>query len=632
MTIRKKTLIIIAVVLVVLSGLIYTSSRYFLVRGALEIEYDRVMEDADRTLNALWNEVDALNRFEVSYSAWDDTCKFMEDRNGIYLQSNIVPETFKTSDFNLFMLVDLEGKLVYGTNYDLEGSEPKEVPVPPVLLEHLSKTDLLLNHSAPESNVHGIILLPEGPMLLVSRPVVSSASTGPIRGTMIMGRTLNERRVKHLAEVTRFDLRFFRLDDEQAPADILHAKQRLSLTSPFLTQAKDKDTIIVYALVHDIYQQPGLIMQINLKRAFFNRFLETLNYLLVCGVGTGCIAILIVGLLLDRLVLTRLVRLERFVSGVHQSADLSARISMPGKDELSKLASTTNVMFERLDEDIKARETAEQALRKAHHSLETAHQQLEDAMERATQSAIEAQMANQAKSEFLANMSHEIRTPMNAIIGFSEVLQDQFFGPLNESQLEYVTDILESGHHLMNLINDILDLSKVEAGKSVLEPSPVAIADLVRGSLTIIKEKAMRHGIQLETVIAPEAEGLIITADERKLKQIMYNLLSNAAKFTPDKGKIAVRLALDGSMLRVVVSDTGMGIAREDQEKIFDVFYQVKGELSNKTPGTGLGLSLVRRFVEMHGGRVWVESEVGKGSTFIFTLPQEPPAQSEVNI
>jgi signal transduction histidine kinase len=237
-----------------------------------------------------------------------------------------------------------------------------------------------------------------------------------------------------------------------------------------------------------------------------------------------------------------------------------------------------------------------------------------------------AEAANQAKSEFLANMSHELRTPLNAVIGFSEVLRDKYFGELNEKQADYVNDILESAKHLLSLINDILDLSKVEAGKMELEPSQVNIKDLLDNSLVMIKEKAHKHRIGLDIKIPEEMSDLEIQADERKLKQIIFNLLSNAVKFTPDGGKISMTaqstIINQQSSIQISVADTGIGIAPEDHEKIFDEFYQVKGDMKDKTPGTGLGLPLTKRLVEMHGGRIWVESKgEGKGSTFSFVIP-----------
>ena len=227
------------------------------------------------------------------------------------------------------------------------------------------------------------------------------------------------------------------------------------------------------------------------------------------------------------------------------------------------------------------------------------------------------EVASQHKSEFLANMSHELRTPLNAIIGFSEVLLQGLFGDVNEKQREYLADVLGSGQHLLSLINDILDLSKIEAGRMDLEVTTFPFRGALDSGLTIVRERAARHAIQLNAVVASDVGTL--EADERKVKQILYNLLSNAVKFTPDGGRVDVSVRADNGDVRVEVRDTGIGVAREDQEQIFEEFRQVGRERSRE--GTGLGLTLTKRFVELHGGRIWLESTPGQGSTFTFTLP-----------
>jgi GAF domain-containing protein len=230
--------------------------------------------------------------------------------------------------------------------------------------------------------------------------------------------------------------------------------------------------------------------------------------------------------------------------------------------------------------------------------------------------------ANRHKSEFLANMSHELRTPLNAIIGFSEVLGERLFGELNEKQAEYTEDILSSGRHLLSLINEILDLSKVEAGRMELEVATFDLPMALENARTFVRERAVRHAITLDLSVDERLGDFV--GDERKIKQVLLNLLSNAVKFTPEGGRIELRASQSNSAVEISVSDTGIGISREDQATIFEEFRQVGGDYAHKKEGTGLGLTLAKKFVELHGGRIWVESEVGKGSRFIFTLPLNP--------
>jgi signal transduction histidine kinase len=234
------------------------------------------------------------------------------------------------------------------------------------------------------------------------------------------------------------------------------------------------------------------------------------------------------------------------------------------------------------------------------------------------QKSRELEAASRHKSEFLANMSHELRTPLNAVIGFSEVLSERMFGELNEKQEEYLKDIHASGQHLLSLINDILDLSKIEAGRMELEVTDFDLPMTIDNAMTLIRERAARRSIALNTAVDERVRQ--IHADERKIRQVLLNLLSNAIKFTPEGGRIHVEARSVNESIEVSVTDTGVGIAPEDQEAVFEEFRQV-GTADKKVEGAGLGLALSRKFIELHGGKIWVESQVGEGSTFTFTVP-----------
>ena len=307
--------------------------------------------------------------------------------------------------------------------------------------------------------------------------------------------------------------------------------------------------------------------------------------------------------LLARTFAAPILRVQRGAARIG-AGDLSARIDIRSGDEIEDLAAEFNKMAAQLEDYTTGLEKM------------------------VADKTAQLELANRHKSEFLANMSHELRTPLNAVIGFSDVLKEQYFGPLNDKQQEYVRDINESGQHLLSLINDILDLSKIEAGRMDLELSRFNLPAAIDNALVLVRERAHRHNLQLKCSIAAEIGDMV--ADERKLKQILINLLSNAVKFSYPGGWVLVTAYRGTSEVIISVKDSGMGVAPQDHAAIFDEFHQLKTTGSAKQEGTGLGLALAKRFTELHGGRICVEGDIGKGATFTFNLPDRemspPPA------
>ena len=305
------------------------------------------------------------------------------------------------------------------------------------------------------------------------------------------------------------------------------------------------------------------------------------NLLVGAAAGTIVLALLL-GFVLSWSLIGPIQRIDSRLAAI-ASGNFSGHVDVTNRDELGALAANVNRMNDELQ--------------RLYRELET---------------------ASRHKSEFLANMSHELRTPLNAIIGFSQVLRDGLFGEVNAKQEEYLEDILTSGHHLLALINDVLDLSKVEAGQVQLELAPFSLGDALERGVSMVREQATRNGVQV-TLHANDGFH-VVTGDERRVRQVIFNLLSNAVKFTSAGGSVDVTATRANGEVRVSVADTGPGITEDDLDRIFEEFQQTEAG-ARQHEGTGLGLALSKRFVEMHGGRIWCDSEVGKGSTFVFTIP-----------
>ena len=595
MTLRKKTLYIIGVTFLSLILILYFISENILLDGLAEIEEENTHQSVERALSALSKDLSSLETTADDWASWDDTYAFIEDTNPDYIESNLTDETFIGLGLNFMLFIDTSGEIVFGKALDLHNEE--EVPISRSLQGYLSASDSLWRHPDTESSITGILLLAEAPLLIASQPILTSEDEGPINGALIMGYYLDATNIDRLGETTLLSLAVQRIDSMRMPTDFQTARLSLSRETPILVQPLGEKYVAGYALLMDVYGKPALMLRADMPRDIYQRGRTNIAYLILAIVGVGLVVGVVAMLIIEKWVLSRLTRLSKSVSNIGESGDLSTRVSMGGRDEVSKLADTIDVMTETLEQSSKT-------LRKKNVQLEE---------------------ATQAKSEFLAHMSHELRTPLNVIMGFSELMLDGVSGKVNKEQRQCLNDIWGGGQHLLGLVNDILDLSKIESGKMELK-----LRDIELPSVT----ESLRSEIM--PMLAPRKQSLdikaekglpLVRADRAKVTQVLLNLLSNSSKFTPDGGKLRVEAVRENNWCRVSVIDNGIGIKQEDQERIFEPFCQLDSALEKEERGTGLGLTIARQIVEKHGGRIWVESEYGKGSRFTFTLPLATASQ-----
>jgi len=844
MKLRRKTLSIVGITIAGLTGILYAASSSILLGSLIKAEEQEATQVVKGVLSVFGQTADDFNSRFADWSAWDDTYAFVQNRNSAFIASNLVPEGLANLRVNIAVFVNTSGKIVYGTGLDSE--KLKLTPVPEALKRHISPSDPLLQHPNPNSSLAGILLLPSGPILITSRPIITTKSTGPIRGTLVFGRNLDAAGIAKLSKITRLPLIVHSVNEPRLPADFQKAREKLLEKKPILVRPLSQKLIAGYALIRDIYNQPALLLRVDIPREIYRQGQISLLYLLgsvvLAGIGlVGCTL-----LLLEGLVLSPLNGLAKAVNHVSSSQDLSVRLPVTGEDELSDLAHTINGMLsaiaiaesEQLEEkaryqavveqatdciflwdaqtkrlleantafrnllnysldaisqltiydiiayskdlidnniellladkqfrigevlyrrrdgscvdvevsgsvicyggreiictvvrDITERKQAETELRASEeryrllfknnphpmwvYDLETLEfiavnqaaiqhygytrdeflkmtiadirppQYLPKLLENISHVDVgiefagvwqhlkkdrtiidveitsyalifdsrnaklvlahdvtdrlkaEAEMykakeaaeaASLAKSQFLANMSHELRTPLNAIMGYSEILQEE---ALDLGEEDFVSDlerIHDAGKLLLTLINDILDLSKIEAGHAELELETFDVSEVVQNVARTVEPLFVPNTNRLN-VECPNNIGNLYS-DQIKLTQILLNLLSNAAKFT-QKGTITLSVeriknnenSWDPEQLIFKCTDTGIGITPEQLQKLFQPFTQADASTTRKYGGTGLGLAIAQKYSRMLGGDITVNSELGNGSTFTLILP-----------
>ncbi len=704
MDIGKKVLFAVIFIFALLTCTLAFSSQSILLSSFQDLEKEDTLKNVEWVQNAVETQYDYLDHIARDWGYWDDTYEFVQTLDPEYIDSNLGNESMLDLEVNIFLFVNASGDIVYSKYVNLNTGEA--VPLPGGV-EEMIKDGPFLAESENDS-VRGVVLFDEMPVLLASRSILRSDHEGPVEGTLILGRCLDDEFVGSIEDVTRSSLLVSRVDREMTSD--FHAVFP-ETSDKVVILPSGEDTISAYFVLDGVDGKPVVMIRQDLSRDLYAHGQKILYYLYFLLLATGIVMGMGSKILLDSLFISRLGEIDDFVDRVRKEKDLSKRLKIKGEDELYRLSAGINGMLDDISlagKEIKTRDTEKRtildslnemlifldtdfrvvwankaALRHMGVKLDDAlgfRQQeatgisgrvfraleLEETLSGRTKSGefaspdgklwfiqaipvkdeagkiigiLEtclditerkkaekflhekelAETASRTKSEFLANMSHELRTPLNSIIGFSDLLIEQLFGELNEKQLRYVNNISKNGKHLLSLINDLLDFSKIEAGKMELNYEEFSLQETLAEIKSLMSPIASEKEIEINIDVDPKIPE--IRADRNKFIQVMENLLSNAIKFSPRKGTIEVNGALKGNMVWIGVRDEGIGIEKEGRERLFKPFSQIDSFAAKKYQGTGLGLVLVKKIVQLHGGHVWFESEAGKGSTFGFSIP-----------
>ncbi len=614
MTLRTRTLLIIGVTLIGLNAALYSISSTLLLGNAMKAEARDAHQSIKGILSVLDQSIEQFNAKFADWSVWDDAYEFVQNGNDRFIQSNLVDAQLANMHVNMMIFINNDNRIVFGTGFDLERG--KKVPIPERIRTHLVKGDRLTQHQTLTDTRAGILQLPEGLMIVTSRPIITSEGKGPIRGTLIAGRYLSAAEITHLGAIARLPFSIQAVDPGHLPPS-LQALQAPTADRPAVSvQPLNAQAIASYTLLNDFYSSPALLLKTETPRTIYQQGQATIRYLswgiLLVGLVFGLVTLAV----LEKLVLARLARLSAEVSQIGIGGDLSGRVSARGQDELSALAKRINAMLDTLDE-----------YEQRHHQVSLNLQKAKDV----------AEQANRSKSQFLANMSHELRTPLNAIIGYSEMLQEDAQDQGCNDFIPDLQKIYSAGKHLLGLINDILDLSKIEAGKMDLYLETFNLADVIQEVVSTVQPLVQKHNNTL--IVQCEADLGSMYADLTKLRQNLFNLLSNASKFTEqgtitltvsrnggtrgqDQTSDAVVMSQSAASILFTVADTGIGMTPAQVDRLFQPFTQADTSTTRKYGGTGLGLAITQRFCQMMGGDITVESTIGAGSKFTMVLPE----------
>ncbi len=593
MSIKLKTSLVIMVTAVLLITMIYATSQTLLIGSVLEQERDIIVNYLERINNALEYKSRALYSTMNDWADWDDTYYFAQGGNDVYRDINLTDGTLLNLRLNIVAVMDTEGRLVYGTMIDSESKERSELSKN--FLKHLEGNNPIIGNLGSNKITSGFLALPEGMLLVTSKDIQKSDESGPAAGTLIFGRFLSDADINEIHEITGISFSIGDINSIQLPSNTEKTVQTLDNGENYYVQAIDENHISGYCTMNDLYGNNSFFIKVDSDRRFYQKAKDATDFFILALILCGFVILGVSILILQRTVSSRLLLLNRFVTQIRSKQDTSLRVSISGKDEIANLAGEMNRMLEELN---KTQEDNQRLVK-------------------------EVMGYDELKNEFFSNISHEFRTPINVLLSTLQLINLQQQDMSNDSNTtkitKYINIMKQNCYRLLRLASNLIDITKMDSGFFEINPIKCNVVEVIEDITMSVAEYIQGKGIRLQ--FDTDVEEKTISADPEKIERIMLNLLSNAVKFTEDQGSVFVNIKDKGESVEVSVKDTGIGIPEDKLGIVFERFRQVNSSLTRNHEGSGIGLSIVKNLVELHGGTIRVESEYGKGTEFIFELP-----------